>query len=161
MTPSIETRAFLRHSLATLAYRGGKPLRAAPVSFAAFQASPTTRTPIQILAHIGDLMDWALSMAKGKQQWKDAPPLAWDEECARFFATLSALDAFLASDAPLECPVESLFQGPIADALTHVGQITLLRRIEGTPMRGENYAQADIEIGRVGPAQPPAKREFD
>ena len=97
----------------------------------------------------------------GKQQWKDAPPLAWDEECARFFATLSALDAFLASDAPLECPVESLFQGPIADALTHVGQMTLLRRIEGTPMRGENYAQADIEIGRVGPAQPPAKREFD
>ena len=161
MTTSSETRAFLRHTLATLAYRGGKPLRDAPESFAAFQASPTTRTPLQILAHIGDLLDWALSMARGKQQWNDATPLPWEEERARFFAAIAAFDAFLASDAALECSAEKLFQGPIADALTHVGQIALLRRVAGTPMRGENYAQAGIEIGRVGPEQPRAPREFD
>jgi len=156
-----ETRLFLRHTLATLAYRGGKPLRDAPASFATFKASPTTRTPLEILAHVGDLMAWALSMARGAQQWNDAAPRPWDEECTRFFATLTAFDEYLASDRPLECSEESLNQGPIADALTHIGQIALLRRIAGTPMRGENYAQAQIEIGRVGPGQAPAVREFD
>jgi hypothetical protein len=156
-------REFLRHTLATLAYRGAKAARHAPPEFAEFKASPTSRTPVQILAHIGDLMVWALSLAKEKHVYNQASPLPWDQEVARFHASLASFDEFLASDAPLVTTAERLFQGPIADALTHVGQITMLRRIFGAPVKGENYARATIETGKVGADQhpPDPKYEFD
>jgi hypothetical protein len=156
-----DARTFLRHTLATLAYRGGKAVRGAPPEFATFKAGEITRTPVQILAHIGDLMEWMLSIAKGQQAWNNAEPLAWDDEIARFHRCLSEVDAYFASDAPLHETPEKLFQGPIADAFTHVGQIAMLRRISGAPMKGENYHQADIAAGRVGSDQTPPRREFD
>jgi hypothetical protein len=151
---------FLRHALATVAYRGGKTVRNAPAEFSKFQAGPSSRTAGQILAHIGDLLDWGLSLAQGQQRWQDSAPQAWDQDVARFHAGLAAFDAYLASGAPLGCTPEKLFQGPIADALTHVGQIGLLRRLAGSPVKGENYFRADIEIGRLGPDQTSPKREF-
>ena len=153
-------RELLRHALATIAYRGGKPLRDAPATFATFKASDTTKTPVELLAHIGDLFDWALSIAKGAQQWRDAEPQAWDAEVARFYVTLGAFDTYLASGEPIACAAEQLLQGPVADALTHVGQIVMLRRLAGSPMRSENYFKADIVAGRVGSEQTPPKREF-
>ena len=152
---------FLRHSLATLAYRGAKTLRDAPEGFAAFCAAEGTRTPGGILAHIGDLFDWALAMADGRMEWHDSAPLAWPDEVARFFRTLAAFDARLATGEPLGMSVEKLFQGPVADAFTHFGQIAMLRRMAGAPVRGESYFRAQIVIGRVGPEQAPPKREFD
>jgi len=153
-------REYQRHVLATLAYRGGKTLRGAPPSFAAFQAGPGSRTPAEIVAHLGDLMDWALSMASGAPQWRDSTPQAWDAEVARFHAAVGALDAFLAGDRPVACPVDRLFQGPLADALTHVGQLAMLRHLAGVPIRGENYFVADIVTGRVGAEQSAPVREF-
>lgn len=155
-----EKRELLRHALATIAYRGGKPLRDAPASFATFQAGGGVKTPVELVAHIGDLFDWALTLVTGKQKWNDATPLAWDREVERLFATLAAFDAYLASDAPLACSEEKLLQGPIADALTHVGQIVTLRRLAGAAMKSENYFVADIATGRVGVAQSTPKREF-
>jgi hypothetical protein len=152
-------RELLRHTLATLAYRGGKAVRDAPAEFASYAGG--TRTPAKILAHIGDLLDWALSMANGSRQWHDSEPKQWDDERARFFAALVAFDDYLGSDAPLSCSAEKLFQGPIADALTHVGQIAMLRRMSGMPMKSENYFKADIAAGRVGVEQAGAKQEFD
>jgi len=154
-------RALLRHTVATLGYRGGKAVRGAPASFAGFQAGQKTRTPVQILAHVGDLFDWALSLAKGEHVWKDSTPLPWEEETARFFETLERFDAFLASAEPLGASVERLFQGPIADALTHVGQLTILRRLAGSPIKGENYFKAGIETGRTGRDQTPPRFEFE
>ncbi|HYM70992.1 MAG TPA: hypothetical protein VEZ44_15450 [bacterium] len=154
-------RHFLRHCVATLAYRGAKALRGVPADFGEFRISDTARTPGEILAHMGDLLDWALSMAKGTQAWHNSRALAWPEGVERFFVALHAFDAYLASDAPLHVPVERLFQGPIADALTHVGQIATRRRLAGAPVRGENYFVADIVTGRVGAEQSPPRREFD
>lgn len=154
-------RALLRHTVATLAYRAGKALAGAPPAFADLRVHDGTRTPARILAHMGDLLDWALSMARGQQSWRDSEPLAWDAEVERFFAALARFDAFLASDAPLGAPLERLFQGPVADALTHVGQLAMLRRMGDAPVRGENYARAEIVTGRVGRAQTPPRREFD
>jgi hypothetical protein len=151
----------LRHTVATLAYRGAKSMRGSPAHFAEFHASEKTRTPSQLVAHLGDLLDWALSMAQGKQEWHDSPPVAWDAGVQRFHTALEAFDAYLASDQPLHVPAEKLFQGPIADALTHVGQLTMLRRLAGAPIRGENYFKADIAAGRVGAEQKAAVREFD
>lgn len=154
-------REFLRHTLATLAYRAAKTLHDVPQSFASFRPSETTRTPAEILAHAGDLMDWALSLAQGAQVWRDSVPLAWDLEAERFFVTMRAFDDYLASSHVLGCSVEGLFQGPVADALTHIGQIAMLRRMAGSPIRGENYFMANILAGHVGPEQAAPKREFD
>jgi hypothetical protein len=154
-------REMLRHTLATLAYRGGKAVRGLTEETAAFRASPTTRTPAEVLAHVGDLLDWALTLADGRQAWHDTRPVVWTDEVSRFFTGLAAFDARLADGQPLACEAERLFQGPIADALTHVGQIALLRRMAGAPMKGENYFKARIAAGRVGPDQEAPKREFD
>jgi hypothetical protein len=154
-------RELLRHTVATLAYRGGKAVRDADDSFASFKASETTRTPAQILAHIGDLFDWALSIAKGSEAWNNSEPLEWGQEIDRFHAALKSFDDYLASDAELSASCERLFQGPVADALTHVGQLAMLRRLAGGPMKAENYSRAKIEAGRVGADQEKPKREFD
>jgi hypothetical protein len=151
----------LRHTVATLAYRAGKAVRDAPPHFAAFAVAPGSRTPAQILAHMGDLFDWALLMAKGKHLWRDSTPLAWDREVARFFAALAAFDAHLASDEQLGSSIERLLQGPVADALTHTGQLTMLRRLAGSPVKGENYAKAAIDAGTVGLMQAAPRVEFD
>ena len=153
-------RELLRHGLATLAYRGGKAIRNAPEGFAVFHADEGVRTPGQILTHMGDLMDWALSIAMGKREWRDAKPLPWEREAERFFAALKKFDDYLASSEPVHASPEKLLQGPIADALTHVGQIAMLRRMAGAPMKGESYYEAEITLGRVGAEQTKPKREF-
>jgi len=154
------TRQLLRHTLATLAYRAGKALRGAPASFATYSTSVQPKTPAQILAHMGDLFDWALTLAKGAQEWHDSTPLLWEKEADRFFSALKKFDDYLASGAPSQESAEKLFQGPIADALTHTGQLAMLRRMAGAPMKGENYHRAEIVAGRVGLDQSTPKREF-
>lgn len=161
MMTSDPKRELLRHTVATLAYRAGKTLRDIPENFVSFRIDETTRTPAQILAHLGDLLDWALSLAEGEQRWNDSTPLPWEQEVARFFEALKKLDDYLAADAPLNRPCEKIFQGPIADALTHVGQIAMLRRLAGAPVRGENYHKAEIAIGCVGPEQSSPRMEFN
>jgi hypothetical protein len=159
--PNDASPSMLRHTLATLAYRGGKAVRDTPRGFAEYVASPSSRTPGQILAHVGDLLDWAVALADGRHEWHDSTPLPWAQEIERFHAGLAALDARLAAPEPLGDSAERIFQGPIADALSHIGQITFLRRMAGIPVRGENYFKADIVAGRVGPEQSPPRREFD
>ncbi len=154
-------RQLLRHTVATVAYRGGKALREAPPHFDTFHVGDKTRTPGQILAHIGDLFDWGLSIAKGKPAWQDSRPLPWKEEVERFFAAVKEFDDFLASEEPLQGALEGLFHGPVADALTHVGQIAMLRRLAGSPIKGENYFKAEIVDGRVGEEQSSPRREFE
>lgn len=151
--------ALLRHTLATLAYRGGKALRGAPADFSGF-ALAAPQTPGRLLAHLCDLLDWALSMANGAQKWKNSEPGTWEADSARFFTALQALDDRLASSEPIACDENRLFQGPIADALTHVGQIAMLRRLAGVPITGENYFVAEVVVGRCGADQAKAVREF-
>ena len=118
------------------------------------------RPPGQILAHIGDLMDWGLSIAIGKREWHDSKPLPWEKEVVRFYGALRKFDDFFASGEPMQASPEKLLQGPIADALTHVGQIAILRRMAGEPLKGESYYEAEIASGRVGAEQAKPKREF-
>ena len=157
---SDSARQLLRHMVATLAYRGSKAVRNAPENFSTFTCGGGCRSAGQILAHVGDLLDWSLSMASGNQKWQDSKPQSWSEDVERFHSALIALDAYLASDKPLQAPIEKLFQGPVSDALTHIGQIAIMRRLAGSPVKGENYFIADIVAGRVGPEQARPKLEF-
>ena len=151
-------RELLRHTVASLAYRAARAVNDAPASFANFDISG--RKPAEILAHMGDLFDWALSSVQGREQWHTAKPLAWPAETQRFFQALKAFDDYLASPEPLHASVDRLFQGPIADALTHVGQLAMLRRLAGCPTCGENFYVAKVEVGQVTPDQPPAVQPF-
>ena len=156
-----DSRVFLRHTLATVAYRGAKAIRNAGPDFAGYGAPETSRTPAKILAHIGDLMVWALAMSEGRRDYHDSSPLAWEKECERFFAALKKFDEYLASEKPLQALADKLFQGPIADALTHIGQLAMLRRMAGVPIKGENYFAAGITAGRVGADQAAPRKPFD
>jgi hypothetical protein len=146
--------------VATVAYRGGKALRGAPESFAAFRPGESSRSASQILAHLGDLYDWALSMSRGKPAWHDSSPLEWNREVERFFASLKGFDDYLASSKPLHASIEGLFQGPVADSMTHIGQLAMMRRLAESPIKAENYFKADIAAGRVGQAQSAPRQEF-
>ena len=161
MNTTNDSREMLRHTVATLAYRGGKAIRGAPETFGGYSLGAGTRTPLQILGHIGDLLEWALSMARSDQKYQVTETVSWDAEVERLYAALASFDEYLGSDQPLGAPAERLFQGPVADALTHVGQLTLLRRIAEAPVRGENYFVAEIQAGTVGPDQAAPRREFD
>lgn len=142
-------REVLRHLLATVAYRGGLAVTDAPDGFGTFRAHETTRTPGELLAHIGDLLEGSLHLVKGNLVHIASAPLPWEEEITRFFSVVKELDRYLASEAPLACAVEKLVQGPVGDALTHVGQIVMLRRISGSPIRSAAYFTADIVPGEV------------
>jgi hypothetical protein len=161
MSTSDTPRAIVRHLAATLAYRAAKVIREVPPGFAQFSSGPTTRRPVEIVAHLGDLMGWAVRMVQGEYSWKAEGTKDWDTEVKRFFDGLTELDRGLASDTPLVYPLEILIQGPLADALTHVGQLAMLRGAAGLPVRPESYARAEIVSGRVGLDQSPPGREFD
>jgi hypothetical protein len=154
-------RAFLRHALATVAYRGAKPLRDAPPAFANFALPNYPRTPLKILAHINDLFDWSLGIAKGQNKWHNSTPQDWNSEVTRFFQGIKSLDDYLASSETLHEAPDKLFHGPIADALSHIGQLALLRRAAGHPMKSENYFAAHISTGQVGSEQSAPVFEFD
>lgn len=154
-------RELLRHLVATLAYRGAKTIRGAPDGFADFRVGPTSRTPVEILSHLCDLLEWALWHARGESRWNQADAGTWSDETERFQTRLAELDDFLASEHALAAPPERLIQGPLADAMTHVGQLAMLRRVAGSPIRGENYFKAEITAGRLGLEQPPPAWEFD
>jgi hypothetical protein len=155
-----EAREFLRHTIATLAYRCSKTLRDAPEDFPLFKTDQTVNTPVFLLSHIADLLEWALTMTRGTPKYPAAEIGDWHLEKQRFYAALKALDHFLASEVEIEASLEKIFQGPIADALTHTGQLALLRRMAGSPIKGENYFVADITTGLVGEVQPVPKLEF-
>ena len=159
--PDDSARPFLRQLLATLAYRAAKVLRDPPDGFATTSFGETTRTPALIVAHMADLMSWGVSLARGENTWKPEGSGDWDAEVRRFLANLQALDTALAADGPFTASVNALIQGPLADALTHVGQLAMLRHLAEAPIRGENYFVAEIAVGRVGADQAAARREFD
>jgi hypothetical protein len=162
MTSNPESnREMFRHIIASLAYRATKTLRDVPNNFANFRIDAKSRTPVEILAHMVDLFDWSLSIVKGEELWHDSHPQDWNREIERFCDSLQKFDTYLASNAPIACSLDNLFQGPIADAFTHVGQLATIRRFSGAPVRGENYFIADIIIGKVGLEQSKPRREFD
>jgi hypothetical protein len=160
-TNSEHNREMFRHIAASLAYRATKTIRDVPDTFATFRMDTKSRAPVEILAHMGDLFDWALSMLKGAEVWHDSHPQDWNREGARFCDSLEKFDTYLSSNSPIACPLDKLFQGPIADAFTHVGQLAMLRRLSGAPIKGENYFKADIIIGKVGLEQSKPRKEFD
>jgi hypothetical protein len=149
-----ESRLLLRHFLAALAYRTQKALRGAPDGFGEFRAGANVRTPHELLWHMTGVVGYARTMLHGGDF---APPrlATLEDEVARFHATLEALrDDF--ADASLEARItdEQFLHGPLADAMTHAGQLAMLRRLAGGPVPSENFIFARVSAENVGPEQP-------
>ena len=156
-------RPMLRHAVATLAYRAAKVLRSYPEASVETRLAPSARSPLELLAHLADLMHWADGLARGEDRWQPVSEGGWAAHRERFFRNLAALDAALAAPpaGAQPAPPEKIFQGPVADALTHVGQLALLRGLAGAPVRPESYARAEIQAGQIGAEQPAPRAEFD
>jgi hypothetical protein len=144
-----DSRRLLQHFLAALAYRTQKALRDAPIGFADFRAAPTARTPFELLWHMTGLMGYARTMFRGGE-FEPARVATMDEEVARFHQTLEALREDF-GDAKLTAQIrdEQFLQGPLADAMTHAGQLAFLRRLYGSPVPSENFIFATIEAANV------------
>jgi hypothetical protein len=153
-------RDLVRHILATIAYRGGKALRGLTAEQASARACDGARSIHEIVAHIGDLLAWSVSLVQGREAWSNSAPDDWVADIERFYSGLAAIDEHLAADTPIAVPLENLLQGPLADTLTHIGQIAMLRRIAGVPVKGENYFAASVRAGEVGRDQAAPEYEF-
>ena len=153
-----DTRALLRHLLASLAYRTQKALRGAPASFGDFDAGHDVRTPHELVRHMASLMGYARTFFEGGT-YRPEPLPSFADEVARFHLQLDALGDTLAAGTPIrEITLEQLLRGPIADALTHAGQLGLLRRLSGSPVPPENFIYAGMSPDNLGPDQPPPAR---
>jgi hypothetical protein len=161
MTGETDKRGLLRHTVATLAYRAEKVLRDAPASFGGMRLSPSSRSALEIVSHLGDLMDWGERMARGEYVWEPRPAIDWGAACDRFFRSVKSLDDAIGQAGFEKYPAETIFQGPIADALTHIGQLSIMRGVAGVAVRPESYARAEISAGRVGREQSSARKEFE
>ena len=157
----MDTTQALRHVVATLAYRAAKVLRDLPDGFETASFGPHTRRPVQIVAHLADLMAWGVTIARGDYKWVAGGSEEWQIEVQRFFDELAALDRQLVAGVPADGSIEQLIQGPLADAFTHVGQLSMLRGMAGAAVRPESYARAEILRGRVGREQAPSRKEFE
>ncbi len=140
-------RELLRHMVAAVVFRGRVAIEDAPSDFSEFRASSDVRSPSEILAHIGDLLLGSHYLLRGEFVSLESNPLAWDDEKNRFMTVARELDEFLSTDKELAYPVEKFIQGPIGDALTHVGQLVMLRRLAGIPVGEESYFSAEIVAG--------------
>jgi hypothetical protein len=153
-TPADIKRSLLIHFLGALAYRTQKALRGAPPDFGTFDAGKQVRPPRDLVRHITSVLGYARTFLIGGA-YRPIPLETLEAEVQRFHAMLEELATLLASDAPLRgVTEEQLLQGPFADAMTHTGQLALLRRLAGVPVPPENFIVARIQADRLGPDQP-------
>lgn len=143
--------AVFRHAIATLGHRFGVAVQQAPEGFSDYLACPGTRSPGQILAHMNVLLEFSANVVRGVRERPEEASLVWDQALRRFYQLLRDLDDAVVAAAGREFPLEMLLQGPVADALTHVGQLTMLRRMAGAPVQTESYMKARIQAGVFEP----------
>jgi hypothetical protein len=154
-------RALLRHFLGALAYRTQKALRGAPPEFGSFSAGNKTRTPSELVRHMASVLGYSRTFFIGGSYWPE-PLESMEAEIARFHAILEDLARHLADGSSLQgITEEQLLQGPFSDAMTHAGQLAMLRRMAGIPVAPENFIFAEIGPDRVSadqaePARPDA-----
>jgi hypothetical protein len=142
-------REMLRHLVATIAYRGGIAISNVNESFSEFRAGTSTRSAGEILSHLIDLMEGSLNLCRGDMIFLNSTPKGWKSDSERFFAAIKSLDLYLAGDQEIRCPIEKLLQGPLSDALTHIGQVLMLRRLAGIEVSPQSYYRAEIVAGKI------------
>ena len=153
----MDARDTLRHFLAALAYRLQKSIRGAPEDYWYFEAGQGVRTPGRIVRHINGVLSYAVAIIESGNldQRTHLEDLSWQDELERFHQTLKVLDQHLLNQPNLSDDLlRRLLQGPLSDAMTHIGQLATLRRMAGFPVRAENFMKANVQTGHLGADQP-------
>ncbi len=149
------TSEMLRHFLASIAYRATKAIKNPPKTYPTFHLGKGAKTPLRILHHITGVLTYAHSFFEHYDTTRFKAK-SWDAEIDEFYSILSKLDKSIREKNPNEVTEEQLLQGPLSDAMTHIGQLSMLRRMVDSPIPSENFIFADIRKGEVGPRQPRA-----
>jgi hypothetical protein len=155
-------RELLQHFLAALAYRTQKALRGSSENFPSFRAGAKVRTPHELVSHMNSVLGYATTFFLGGSY--RVPQLAdFGKEVERFHSTLTSLSELVAKESDwVEISPEQLLQGPLSDAMTHAGQLAMLRRLAADPIPPENFIFAEIDAGNLSPEQPqPARPDKD
>ena len=153
-----ETQDLLRHFLGSIAYHAQKAIRDAPAGYWEFAAGNRVRTPEGVLRHMTSVVGYARTFFLGGI-YRPEPLPTIQEEIDRFHGMLEEVSKLLEAGAPLRGITElQLLQGPFSDVMTHVGQLSLLRRLYGSPVPPENFIYADIAPSRLGKDQPAPRR---
>ena len=148
-----DKRDMIRHFLASIADHATKALKNAPVNYPQLDIGKGVKTPRQILHHITGVLSYAHSVYEHYDTtYFDQKP--WDDEVKHFYETLSKLDKSFQEKSPREVSEEQILQGPLSDAMAHIGQLLMLRRLADSSIPSENFIYADIKKGLVGPDQP-------
>lgn len=151
-------RNVLRHYLGSIAYHTQKAIRDAPEGYWSFAAGNRARTPESVLRHMTSVLGYARTFFFGGI-YRPEPLPTIDAEIDRFHDMVQEISRLLESGAPLQGMDElQLLQGPLSDVMTHVGQLSLLRRLYGSPVPPENFIYADISASRLGKDQPAPRR---
>ncbi len=149
-----EQRKMLMHFLAALAYRTQKALRGASPEFANFSAGGKVRTPLELVRHMDSVLGYARTFIIGGSY---RPPQTADfaEAIASFHQVVEDLARHLDAGSKMHgITPEVMLQGPFSDAMTHAGQLAMLRRLAGDPVPPENFIYATISPDNLGPNQP-------
>jgi hypothetical protein len=147
-------RSLLRHFLAAIAYRAQKALRDAPDSYANFQAGMSVRTPHELVRHMTSVLGYARTLFLGGV-WRPQILPVFHDEVARLHEVIEDLGRLIETGQAPGISPEQLLQGPLSDAMTHVGQLAMLRRLSGAPVAPENFVFAKVNATNLGPHQPP------
>ncbi len=149
-----DKRHMLQHFLAALAYRTQKALRGAPEDFEEFKAGNDVRTPKELVRHMTSVLGYARTFFIGGEFWPEPLP-TFREEIDRFHEMLEDLSSHLDAGTALRgLSEEQLLQGQFSDAMTHAGQLAMLRRLHGEPVRSENFIHAAISAENLTADQP-------
>jgi len=144
-----DTTRILRHLVATIAYRASRSLRNVPEGFESVRLDDTAMSAGELILHMTNVMAFALATVRQTDRLQHRA-LAWPQEVTRFYSLLGELDSKLAAGAVLEEGMDlRLVQGPLADILTHIGQLHAMRRKAGAPVDSASYIKADVRIGRI------------
>ena len=143
----------LRHFLASITYRATKAIKNVPETYPAHDLGKGVKTPLRILHHITGVLTYAHSFFE-HYDTTHIDVKSWDAEVGEFYSILSKLDKSIQEKKPKEVTEEQLLQGPLSDAMTHIGQLSMLRRLADSPLPSENFIFADVRKGAVGPNQP-------
>jgi hypothetical protein len=144
----MKEKEFVRHFLATIYYRGIKYLSVDDITFNAFNPKNGIRTPAEILNHINGLLLYIQSFFI-KHTNTHPEQQSFIKEVKRFKSVIQMLDStILSNDLTPQMTYEQLLQGPLADIMLHIGELSMQRKYSGNPADDiENYINADIKIG--------------
>ncbi len=136
---------FIQHFLKVLSYRFEKAIHNAAESYPKHASGHGIRTPLELLGHMNGVLEFAISSLKNQPR-RNIPEQSWQEQITLYYEKLKELNQLMQENSFDTDTLERILQGPLADAMTHIGQLAMMRRLANSAIAGENYFAADMSL---------------